>query len=124
MLASPTSQINDIVIDGSASIMKSMFDAVTHGTSSRCALLLTSNIPDLREGLSDEHIWRTVAETEYWKSDKDIWILPIHRQYSQSGHWVLCVAYTRSRKLLLFDSLGNSEGWLHDLEVSEHPSRT
>lgn len=109
--------INEICVNSCATLLQWMFEMNYQETASKCVVMSTCNIRDIREGVSDELLWQMVAGTGYWKENKDVWIIPIHRQYSDGGHWVLCVAYMKTRKLLLFDSLGEP-GWADDVAVS------
>ncbi|KZP30810.1 hypothetical protein FIBSPDRAFT_1038058 [Athelia psychrophila] len=117
MLANSMSCINEICVNSCAMLLQRMFEMNHPETASKCAVMSTCNIRDLREGVRDELLWQMVYHTEYWKENKEIWIIPIHRQYNDSGHWVLCVAYMKTRKLLLFDSLGDS-GWTYDVAAA------
>jgi hypothetical protein len=66
-----------------------------------------------RRQATDDVLWRNIKNTTFW--DKEVWIFPVHR--SSPGHWVLCTAYIRERRLLLFDSLGGRRDWDNDVKV-------
>ncbi|KAG0705804.1 hypothetical protein DFH29DRAFT_774590, partial [Suillus ampliporus] len=79
-----------------------------------CAILSTHDLPRIRYNAPDDVIWRNSSWVCYW--EKDIWVLPIHRQ-SGIGHWVLCVIRLSNKELHLFDSLGNRQPWQNDVKV-------
>jgi hypothetical protein len=115
-LASPTSCLNDICLNGCAALLYSSFGGVH---AERCAIMSTHDLVRIHHGALDIDIWRNIHRTLYWQ--KDIWIIPIHRpeRGSAEGHWVLCVAFFRTRQFLLFDSLAGQDGWQHDLKVCQ-----
>jgi hypothetical protein len=102
-LASPTACLNAACINGCAAILHASYMS---STSKRCAIFSTYDLVNVHQR-SNEDIWQSIHATYFWL--KDIWIIPIHRP--DPGHWVLCIAYVQSRKLLLFDSLGKIGGW-------------
>lgn len=122
ILATSTSCINDICINGCARLLHWALGQVTPNTTARCAIMSTYDLPCLRQGADDEQLWLSVQETSYW--ERDTWIIPIHRRFGDGGHWVLCVLYSKTRKMLLFDSLASQTGWLSDVAVSPTTFRT
>ena len=112
ILTCNTAQLNDVCINGSAALLRTIF--ATH--TDRCAILSTFDLVKVRNNVSDVNLWESVAPSQYWL--RDIWILPIHRE--RPGHWVLCKIMCRSRELLLFDSLADREPWcgeVHDIMI-------
>jgi hypothetical protein len=77
------------------------------------ALFSTYTLVYSRQQATDNDLWRNIKNTTFW--DKEVWIFPVHR--SSPGHWVLCTAYIRERRLLLFDSLGGRHDWDRDVKV-------
>lgn len=83
-------------------------------TSQQCAILSTYELVRVRYNASDEDLWRNVRNTSYWL--RDIWILPIHRT-APAEHWVLCVIYSKTHELFVFDSFAVQKPWRQDLKV-------
>jgi hypothetical protein len=81
--------------------------------NNRTAIFSTYTLVYSRRQATDDVLWRNIKNTTFW--DKEVWIFPVHR--SSPGHWVLCTAYIRERRLLLFDSLGGRRDWDNDLKV-------
>jgi Ulp1 family protease len=110
------SMLNDTCLNGCAGILKYMFDR--HATfaisSQRCALFNTHDLVRARYKAQDQDLWRMMSPSQYW--EKDVWILPIHRP--RHIHWVLCIAYPKSGRVFLYDSLASGRYWSEDLQVS------
>ena len=108
MLASPTSCVNDICINGCIPIL---FAALEVPDEHPYAVFSTFDL--LRASSDDENLWRVTRHTKFWT--KDVWIIPIHRP--SSAHWVLCLAHITHRELRLFDSLAEKTPWHADVDV-------
>ena len=115
LLASPTARLNGTCINGCATLLYSSFMTTTPHTTSQCAILSTCDLVWIRKGLPDDGLWQSLSCTSYWL--KDFWVIPIHREAVEGGHWVLCVAYVRTRTLFMFDSIAEQAGWMSDIAV-------
>ena len=109
MLASPTSCINDVCINGCIPLL---FAALGVPEEHPYAVFSTFDLPRANRD-DDDHLWRVTQHTKFWT--KDIWIIPIHRPSSQ--HWVLCLAQITDHELRLFDSLAEQKPWHVDVDV-------
>lgn len=106
-LSSPIAPLNDVCINGCATLLYSQLKIPTVD----CAILSTYDLPRIRSNAPDEVIWRNTSWTRYW--EKNVWVLPIHRP-SDVGHWVICIIYFRTKELHLFDSLADQNPWESD----------
>lgn len=111
ILTSHEERLNDTCVNGCAALLYTVH--VAHEPS-LFAVLSTHDLIRIRYNAADEDLWRNTARTKYW--EKSIWILPIHRP-SSWGHWVVCSVHFDTRRLLLFDSLGEEQPWRNDLTV-------
>jgi Ulp1 family protease len=116
-LASATSRLNDVCLNGGAAVLQHFYSSSTLSSaphSFRCAILSTFDLPRVRYNASDQDLWRNIRHSSYWS--KDTWIIPIHRT-RPAEHWVLAVARTASRRLLLFDSFAEAYPWRKEVKV-------
>jgi len=111
ILVSPQARLNDACINGCAAFLYSAFLPA----AASCAVLSTHDLSRIRYNADDDTLWRNVSWTCFW--EKPIWVLPVHRSFPV-GHWVLCMIYFPSRRLLLFDSLAEQQPWRKDIKVS------
>lgn len=113
-LADRTARLNDRCLNGCARYLELLLISNFH-YDVNWAIFSTHDLVRIRHSVADEDLWRHLCPNSYW--EKDIWIIPIHRE-SNGGHWVLCVAQIQTRKLLLFDSLAQRTGWDEDTQAS------
>jgi hypothetical protein len=117
-LGSPVACLNDVCINGGATLLQNVYSSPINPTSEhcqRCAIMSTFDLPRIRYNFSDDDLWRSIQRTAYWL--KDIWVIPIHRSHP-AEHWVLCTASLETRELFLFDSFGIPSQWKQDIQVS------
>lgn len=117
MMQSPTARLNDVCINGIATLLLHQFSDTmrrTSASSQQCALFSTFDLPMMRYNASDTEIWRQTQHTEYWACK--IWVLPIHRP--QSEHWVMSTIIPSTGKIHLFDSFGQKTPWELEVKVS------
>ncbi|KAG6371480.1 hypothetical protein JVT61DRAFT_9514 [Boletus reticuloceps] len=105
MLASPTSCINDVCINGCILLL---LLAINPLQARHFAIFSTFDLL-LARHKADGELFQAAKHTNFWM--KDVWILPIYRP----GHWVLCVADFTRRELRLFDSLAEEKPWRSDV---------
>ncbi|KAF8131913.1 hypothetical protein EV363DRAFT_1449621 [Boletus edulis] len=114
MLASPTSHVNDVCINGCIPLL---FSAIDQSQARRFAVFSTFDLP-LALHKTDQELFQATKHTNFWT--KDTWIFPIYRP----GHWVLCVADFTRCELRLFDSLAEEQPWRSDVtEIVNFMSR-
>ncbi|KAG6377895.1 hypothetical protein JVT61DRAFT_14683 [Boletus reticuloceps] len=112
ILANSEARLNDVCVNGCAALV---YSKNLEHEASQVAVFSTHDFPRIRYHATDEDLWRNTSRTKFWQ--KAIWILPIHRP-SSWGHWVLCSIHFDTHRLLLFDSLAESQPWENDLPVS------
>ncbi|KAF8430674.1 hypothetical protein L210DRAFT_3417312 [Boletus edulis BED1] len=114
MLASPTSHVNDVCINGCIPLL---FSAIDRSQARQFAVFSTFDLP-LALHKTDQELFQATKHTNFWT--KDTWIFPIYRP----GHWVLCVADFTRCELRLFDSLAEEQPWRSDVtEIVNFMSR-
>lgn len=116
IMQSPTARLNDICLNGIASLLYHHFSQQTmptYDSSRRCALFTTFDLPMIQYNASDQELWRRTHHLEYW--NRALWILPIHR--ARSEHWVMCTIIPAIREIHLFDSFSTHDSWKHEVKV-------
>lgn len=107
MLASLTSRVNDVCINGCILLLLS---AINPPRAHHFAIFLTFDLP-CASFKTDLELFKATKHMEFWT--KDMWILPIYRP----GHWVLCIADFTRCELQLFDSLAEEKPWQSNVNV-------
>lgn len=116
-LASSTSRLNDVCLNGGAAVLQNFYSSPTLCSaphSLRCAILSTFDLPRVRYRASDQDLWRNIRHSSYWS--KDTWIIPIHRS-RPAEHWVLAIASITSQNVYLFDSFAEAYPWRKEVKV-------
>ena len=68
----------------------------------------------VRYSATDDEIWQHTHGTQFW--DKDVWILPIHRQSPE--HWVLVAICPSMHQIFCFDSFTEIHPWKMEVKVN------
>jgi hypothetical protein len=116
-LAQPAERLNDVCLNSGALLLQHLFTHERYGLrqARECAIFTSFDIYLSRYNRSNSEVWRRTKETRYW--DKDIWLLPIHREHP-TKHWILSIIYPWHRCIYLYDSLASGLGaWKDEIKV-------
>lgn len=103
-LAQRDSWLDDTCINDLAVIIQHQLtnDPIYSSSARRIAMFSTFTLLLPRHG--PVQLWKQTRHLRFW--ERDIWLLPIHRQ--AANHWVLAVVVPARGSVLLFDSFGDT----------------